>query len=335
MNILIICDYSNVIGMGHIIRCNRLRNELQNRCNEVQLIINTNEDNLRFNISESKVIKDFACLGSIELLRPLDMIIVDVGANEVEKIKAFLKKNTHPILIIYDQLGEKIENYDLKVQPWPMATEDNARVASGLDYHVFSSEMYEKSKLKKNSKHVQKILISFGGSDKHNLSAKVSGYLADNFENLCFGVVIGWGIVIEIENELRALAAKYGNLIVYKQTNSIENIYLEYDMAIISGGQTKFELSLFGMPSLIVGSNELEKKLSIEYSELGSSIWINSGERLILEELKSYLRELVINKNKYESMVKNGKNIFKANGIDNLINKINEVRLRKRSTNCN
>ena len=74
--------------------------------------------------------------------------------------------------------------------------------------------------------------------------------------------------------------------------------YLENDIAITSGGITKFETALFGIPTLIVCNSIIEEDLMDTYTSLGIASYAGPSATITGDELRTSFEEFVSNNHK-------------------------------------
>ena len=97
---------------------------------------------------------------------------------------------------------------------------------------------------------IEVIMVTFGGTDIHNLTPKVLKMLIDTYPELLKKVIIGncFQNIAEIEK----LKDNNTDLIYYPNAAKMKKIMFESDITISAGGQTLYELARIGVPTIAV-----------------------------------------------------------------------------------
>lgn len=221
--------------------------------------------------------------------------------------------------ICFDGFFEKELKFDLFVRPLfdGTATAQNALI--GLKYYVFSEELRLLAPNKEAQKDVTRVLITLGGSDPFCATPAIVRALCGSFSNIQFTVVIGPGFGLDEHKELAALALQYNNIRCVLEPEHLGHLYMTTDFAITSGGLTKFETALFGIPSLIFGNNRQEEDLSKEFAALGASIFMGSADQVHVIHLKEEFAHLISHGDRLDEMSRKGRQILDIHGGERVI----------------
>ena len=113
-----------------------------------------------------------------------------------------------------------------------------------------------KKKLSKNKK-LKNIIITFGGSDKENLTERVLGVIATKEFNFNISVVLGndYQYFHELINKYK----KFKNVTFHKNLNSLAKIYYNSDLSIGAGGISSWERVCLKLPTLTFQVSENQK----------------------------------------------------------------------------
>lgn len=160
--------------------------------------------------------------------------------------------------------------------PFPKAE----NVLSGLQYYMFPEELRELAPSKKPCAKAERALISLGGSDPHGATPAVARALCAAFPDMTFRAVVGPGFAKPVRDELTDLSSDIRNLDLLIEPESLGRLYLDSDLAVTSGGLTKFETALFGIPTAIVANGAQEESLSKEFAATGASVFAGRADAL-------------------------------------------------------
>ena len=121
--------------------------------------------------------------------------------------------------------------------------------------------------VKKIRREVRSIMVTLGGSDSCDLMPRMIDRIQRGFGNLFIHVVVGRGF--RNIDAIEAVSGANTRLHYFPDADGMQDMMLEADIAISSGGQTLYELARTGVPTiaLMVADNQ---KLNVEE-------WANAG----------------------------------------------------------
>ena len=137
----------------------------------------------------------------------------------------------------------------------------------------------------------QRVLVMMGGSDPENLTARAIKALASaGLEDLEATVVVG-GSNPQFA-ELRNAAAQSGLKIeVQKDVSNMAELMAAADVAVSAAGSTCWELSLLGLPALLIDVAENQTALAMELDRRGCAV--HAGNQTVsAEKIADELRRL-------------------------------------------
>ncbi|MCD6227072.1 hypothetical protein J7J90_01105, partial [Candidatus Micrarchaeota archaeon] len=204
----------------------------------------------------------------------------------------------------------------------------------GYKYVCLRPEFYAYSFKAKINKNVKNILISFGGTDEHNLTYKVLDMIREyNIKSPKYIVILGLGYGKNKLNKLKTLinVMKKENFKVtlLKDVRNMAEVMLSADFAITSNGRTVYELAALGIPTITIAQNERETTHlfsymcnGIVYLGLYSSI---KNKKFIIYFKKmfnfKYRKKMMNNLKQYSKNIRKGYQTI----IDLTFSKYNEV----------
>ena len=161
-------------------------------------------------------------------------------------------------------------------------------------------------------------MITFGGTDRGNLTPKVLKLLTNNYPELAKIVIIGNGFG-NIE-EIKQLKDDYTKLVYNPSGDEMKKIMVESDIAISAGGQTIYELAQTGTPAIGICAAENQLRNINQWCDLGFLKYIGWYNHENLEqELMSSLKYLA-NKQVRMEMSETGRKLIDGQGCKRILN---------------
>jgi len=339
MNILFRCDGSVEIGMGHVVRCLALANELKDKydCNitfamrkldlgnkkvlESFSVITANSEDIKLNYVDwlTKSILD----------TKTEILILDVRDGLLSSDLKKIKIETGVKLVTIDDPEEKRLEVDLAFYPpVPQVKEMNwtnfkGKLYSDWKYVILRKEFLNSISSPEND--FTNIFVSMGATDPKNMTNLV----VDSLNNISYpfhvNIVIGEGYMFrdELIEKLENISFDYDLLI---NPRNIAKVMSKSNFAVISFGQTAYELTCLGVPAIHVCLSEDHKKSSSLFEQTGVGMTAGiynqisqddlSNKILLLLEKKKLLNKM---KSKADSIVISG-----VEEISKLILKLNK-----------
>jgi spore coat polysaccharide biosynthesis predicted glycosyltransferase SpsG len=191
----------------------------------------------------------------VEGLNP-DLVINDILDTTADYICSLKRLGVKVVSL--EDLGEGVAHTDLTINAiYDKAPYDH--VLSGHAYFDLRDEFIRADRIGIRGG-VRRILLSFGGEDKNNLSLRFLQLLTQDslLDGAELHVVTGPAYCFGID-----LAAFIGNsgrrdVIFTDAPTDMAYCMKGADMAIVSNGRTVYELAAIGVPSIVVSSNERE-----------------------------------------------------------------------------
>ena len=273
--ILFRVDYNKKIGLGHIFRCLNLALLLKKYKHEVTFLVKKEK---KVNLIKNKKIKfiflkkNISFKDEANLILKLfkrdnyDFLILDIDNFLTDKLKyeKFLEKikNILNKTICWDNIVSNKFKFALTYRPYPnylnlKKIKRDQKILSGLEnfYYPFVKE--------KKKDGYRNILISLGGTVQTKILKKI--ILNIN--------------LIKMEHKLNIKILNFGKKKNIKKTRHDNfstitkpiinsRIYDNIDIAIISGGMSKYECMLNSIPSIIINLNKqqswINKNLNVK-----------------------------------------------------------------------
>ena len=337
MEVIFLADAGVGYGLGHLIRCLEIANNLPFQREEVLFLL---PDDTRIGaLINDKGFKQISLLGKkteAEILQHVPSILVtDFRENTTldwEKLREY-----NIFIASIDDLGRSKLKSDMVFNPNLYAGEidythlpQNTRLFKGIDYCILREEIRKcglKAKTGESYKgnHKRNILITFGGNDRNNLSYKVCSQLINATEYDVHVVLPVFRDPSEIVNLISGTShIRYSHFVA-----NIEEMYVNSDLVICGGGTTLSELAYLGCPTLCIPQASYEEFNAGFFESRGTLINIGyadfSGELFL-----SILGKTLNDDNLLNTMKTAGRSLIDEKGVERVASLIMEgVRSKK------
>ncbi len=285
MNVIFRVDSSAQMGVGHLMRCLTLADELQKKNHKITFICRELQGSI-VNLIKHKLIR---LLGNDDF-QSNDLYLDLLGATQeqdAEQVIRVIPENTNLLIVdnyaldefwhkklrqytdkimVIDDLADKQFDCDIllnqnlgsQVKDYRGKVLNDCELLLGCDYTLLRPEFKELRtqalEKRKYTKKIENILVSMGGSDVNNITYDVLKQL-DSKLNVV--VVLG---ALSPHNEMIKDYAIDKNIEVIVSANNMAELMLNADLAIGASGSTNWERLCLGLPSLIftVAKNQIK-----------------------------------------------------------------------------
>lgn len=221
--------------------------------------------------------------------------------------------------ICFDSFFDKDLMFDVYVGTAVVGSIAHSNSLIGYKYFICPGDLMPLATSKETPNEIRRVLITFGGSDPYCITSVVVRILCATHPEIKFTVVVGPGFTSVERKELLGLAAQHSNMECALEPEHLGHLYLASDFAITSGGLTKFETSLFGIPSFIIANNQQEEDLSREFSAFGSSVFMGRADRLDLQRLIEGFAQLLAQGVRLGEMSRKGRQLLDIYGGERIV----------------
>jgi len=333
LNIIFRVDATKKIGIGHLMRCIALSEELNKRGHRCYFISHILGKNLK-----EKVIKRNNFLVEIKKINDLeldlkyllkfsdehniDWVITDhyeINSNYLKKIK----KNGFNLLSIDDTAqtyyySDIVVNQNAGADKLDIKGEDYTTFLLGPKYVMLRDELLKREE-KKIKKDVGNLLITIGGTDKDNYTLKILKQIKD--------VKIKKIVIIGALNphylEIKDYIKNTTDVEVVISPNNMFDLYKKAYIAISAGGTTCYELAYFGIPNIIITVADNQLNIAKELDKKNVSMYLGKKEEISSKKLKENVLKLINNTSLRKQMAKNGMKLVDGNGKKRIIEVMN------------
>ena len=333
MKVIFRVDASLEMGIGHVMRCLTLANELKQQNHEIificreltgnhillikyPVLVLPKNDNFQSDglyLNWLGVTQEQDAEQTIKVIpKNIDLLIVDSYALD-EIWHKQLKPYTKKIMVIDDladrqfdcnvllnqNLGTQIEDYKDKVL-------NNCELLLGCDYALLRPEfpnLREKALIKrKNTKVIKNILISMGGSDITNKTYDILQEVSDDLN-----IVVILGGISPHNKIIKNYAKSKKNVKVVVDADNISSLMFDADLAIGAGGSTSWERCCLGLPTLLYVLAENQRKIAENLEQLDAV--------KIVDNLKVNLQNILNNLHFWQTMSESAQTVCDGIGV--------------------
>jgi len=248
--ILIRCDASKKIGLGHLSRCLVLAKRFQKEGAKIYFAIRENSlaiQRLQEEDFEYFLPNTSSYDGWLQHLVDKNSINIFIGDTRdnlpVNTIKTFQRKGV--LCVALDEPSEYAKECDICFYP-PHAQIDKqeykGKVYQGFEYVILRDEFY-KEHIKISNKRPN-ILVMMGGTDAHNLSLNVTQQLLDNSDDIDISLIIN-----QNHPDYKILSNLSPKVKCYSNIKNMATFLMQIDFAIITFGISAYELVAMKIPA--------------------------------------------------------------------------------------
>lgn len=268
-NILIRCDASKDIGLGHLIRCLELAKQFKKQSFEVFFAIKHNhiiikklkENRYKYFLANETNFDYESWLYNLCIENSIDIFIGDV--RDGLSIKCIRKLKDKKILTVaVDEPSEYAKECDLCFYPPHSVFDRNkylGEVFQGFEYTILREEFYEDfEKVKNNKPH---LLIMMGGTDTYNYTLPILKRITKI--NCKFEISVVLNPQHKDYMQVKEIANKSLEKIkVYEKITNMSKFLNMIDFAIITFGTLAYELIYKKIPAIHIYHNPNDRNMS-------------------------------------------------------------------------
>jgi UDP-2,4-diacetamido-2,4,6-trideoxy-beta-L-altropyranose hydrolase len=336
MNFAFRIDASKVTGIGHLMRCLALTEELKRRRRKCHFLIRTDEENIIHKIENYQAEYHKIVSNRINEVNEVIKILKDNNINWIftdsydidsDYIRK-LKIENFKVLSIDDNalihyFSDVVVNQNIGAEKLDFSSEKYTKFLLGTKYVMMRDELLKREE-KKYRDTVEKLLITFGGADKDNFTLEILKSLESINENIEVIVILGPfnQFYDRIYNFIKDANYKAQ---LNKSPENMTDIYLQSDIAISAGGTSCYELAYFGIPNIIITIAKNQLRIAKELDNQELSIYLGHKGSVSNLKIKENVNELIKNHNKRKTMSENGMKIVDGKGKHRVIDFVERI----------
>ena len=311
MKIALAIEGSNKRGMGHVFRSLLYVDYLKN--NNIDFVYLINNDSKTIELLKKNnvdyILVDYADLNSNWEGKIIQKYGIDVWLNDKFETEVELERHIHEQNILFaclDDVGRGSINADIffagMIYP-TLEKPKGKKYYCGTEYVTLNPEI---EKYKKKRKQINKIVVSMGGSDPHEVTID----LIKELKRYDYDVDIVIGPNFKKKRELELI--NNGVFQVYQNVPPLIEFFSHYDLAITGGGVTCCEANAAGLPCVVIANAPHEINTGKWLEEMGGCKYLGDYENWSRDIFKS------INSLELEKMSINGMKKFDTKAIERI-----------------
>ena len=329
-NILFRCDGSTKIGMGHVVRCLALADELRDNYDcTITFAMRQSELGIQkvrgsypvFNVDQNDFDYELWLINCIQETKA-NIMIMDMRDNLSRISLRKIKQDTGIKVITIDDPEDKRLEADIAFYPpVPQVMKMNwdyyqGKIFTGWEYVILRKEFLQTFQKPENP--IPNIFVSMGATDPKNMTM----FVVETFDQLDFPfhciIMIGPGYPFKETLIKRLSKANFKHQLLVDPQNIADRM-AGADFAIISFGQTAYELAALGIPSIYICLTEdhCQSATIFEKEEMGISAGMFGGITII--NLKKIIESYRPKKNNFSQKTKLKSVLFSASKISSNI----------------
>ena len=339
MKILFRVNSSTEVGMGHLMRCLTLADHLKESYNTENIFwINDFPEGIkRVSNKGYQLIKLDHLLDIVSQLNflreyfkkhPIDLFIVDIN-HPNKKYMTFFKQNGR-VAYFYDINVFKTYDADLVMNHHIclkdlVPKDDKKEYLFGPKYFIFPP--FSKNKINDSNKK-NCIFINQGGGDPFNLTCKILHAIKSLKGSFCLKIVIGGAFKKNYKKELDKLLENYQ--IPYKLYENIEHSQMfslmkDCCLAITAAGNTLYELSFIGIPSVVISHHKNHDNVAREYEKSKACINLGIGKEIDEKKIQSVIETILPDLTKRNTLSTQAQKLVDGLGLERVGRAINNL----------
>jgi len=317
-------DGGRSMGMGHVVRCLWLASALRDTCGNPVSFCMAQDD-----IGISKVqgrgwpvlrvaTEEF---GGVEG----DALIVDLPSGvSAEAVRSLRQRNPRSLVVLMDGTCTGRIEADLVVSPIERLPDPSSwqgfrgQRYEGPAYAILDPAFARVPRRLSGVVRELRILVSMGGSDPYGLTLQALRALDSMSDSMSesFHVTIAIGPAFLHEVELRTWLAGARRQYECRREDSLLDLMVNSDLALVSFGTTVYELAAAGLPAIALSITEDHAQSAEVFAQGGSLRHLGLFSTISGKEIQSAVRELLNNERLRLGMAQRGQELVDGNGAE-------------------
>ncbi len=259
--------------------------------------------------------------GNIAIATQADILLIDLpGGVSAEAVRTVRRKNPNTLIALMDgtctgRLEADLVVCPLKRLPDPASWQGfTGQRYEGPAYALLDPAFAQVPQRTTATSGVVSILIAMGGSDPYGLTLQTLRALDAMQEK--FTTVVALGPAFLHDAELQSWLSVAQRRYEIRRENSLLNLMLASDLALVSFGTTVYELAATGLPAIALAISEDHAQAAEIFARGGSLITLGLHSRISPEEIQTAVHHLLNDAPKRLEMARCGQTIVDGRGTE-------------------
>jgi UDP-2,4-diacetamido-2,4,6-trideoxy-beta-L-altropyranose hydrolase len=332
MKIVFRVDATQKTGIGHIMRCLALSEELTRRGHTCIILTKIDNGDLLkrikvFHVDVQKIDanaslkKDLESLLKFSGANEIDWIVIDHYDIDTSYVKEIKKQGFH-VLSVDDTSqmhyhSDIVVNQNINAECLTFSIEPYTMLLRGPAYVMLRDELLVREK-KEDHADVKNLLITLGGADQNNFLLNILQSLEDVVNNVKLLAIVG--PFNPHFHKLQAYQKKTSALVrLIKSPENMAALYLQSDLAISAGGTSCYELAYYGIPNLIIAVADNQLSIACEFDRQHIGLYLGTKQKVQPDHLRHKIKDLLENPSLRKHMSQNGQKLVDGKGKERIV----------------
>lgn len=202
---------------------------------------------------------------------------------------------------------------------------EGTRLCLGPEWFPLRGEFVEIAGEQHDPAKVRSLIITFGGSDPDDATARVIKVLA--------GIKATWDIFVLLgpgyRGEAAAVAADCSSIHIRSKVSDIAGFFGQADVAVSAAGGTCLELAALGVPMVLLELSEDQRLIAANIEKAGAALNLGWHSEVSDTELADSLTGLIEDTDRLREMSMAGIELVDGKGVGRIANEIESAWARK------
>ncbi len=191
---------------------------------------------------------------------------------------------------------------------------EKTKLFIGNKYFPFNEKLRSGINEKKLKKDISNILVFLGGGNYENALLKCGLALKSvKFNKAKF--IVSPNINNKLKRQIKSISKRFS---IQSSVKDVHRLFKNIDLAIVSGGYTKFESAMMKVPSLIIQTQWHQKNISEKFSYSTGCPNLGHMSNLSIKRIVSKINSLKSLRVR-RSIIRNYKRVVNENGVNEIL----------------
>jgi spore coat polysaccharide biosynthesis predicted glycosyltransferase SpsG len=201
---------------------------------------------------------------------------------------------------------------------------NGCQVMAGLRYFIchpqFTAAGGDKRAIREKAR---RVLVSIGGSDPKGLTAKVARALAlFKHGTVDAKILLGKAAAPGLQCDIEMLCTSISGLEFLNFTDSMAELLLWADLAIVGEGLIKYEAAIMGVPSLMISQFDHDSMPIHDFLKIGCSHYLGAGDKLNESDIADAVKMILADHTTRVALSRAGRTALDGRGMERIYKEV-------------